>query len=144
MGVINLARVWIEARTEGSDVVDNVLSQMIAQALKRIPYEYLIAYPPAFFDQAWELMFCISYCQNFVFSGSVYKACNFRIQRTSDNGIRTYVHDLRPLLPHEVENILLASAQSPEARKKRAKKRFSEEMVITPLFRRYHVLRCAS
>ena len=141
--VINLARVFIFGRYQGEGAIvhkdllpgftdrhgvwrSTLGSTAIAQALDRVVIDYLLARPPCFLDEPYELSYCLSYCDTRVHRGSLYKAAGFELYRTNTTGIQTWRKRLRPLTPAEHEAVRLASERSERSRKYRTERALSE------------------
>lgn len=125
--IINLARIWLDPRIQhnGSDYVPNAASYLIAQALRRLPVDYLLRRPPCFLDEPWQLRVCLSYCDTRLHSGALYRAANFHLARRNKDGIETYVRPLRGLDHAERRLIEAASRQSARSRRYRAARAYA-------------------
>lgn len=101
--ILNLARVWIDARAQGPMGWGKgwLATWMIGQALKNVVVDYLHEYPPCFLNEPWRLRVCLSYCDTRLHSGTIYKAAGFRLARTNADGIQTWYRTLRGLQGHE-------------------------------------------
>lgn len=121
--IINLARVWLDPRiqSDGSEEIHNAATQAIGQALKRVVVDYLIVHPPCFLDEPYALRECISYCDSSTHRGVLYRAANFKLIRTNERGLQTYMRPLRGLQPHEHKAIHRASEHDERARRFRAR-----------------------
>jgi len=134
--ILNLARVYLSPALNevgGTRYVRHAASSLINEALERVPVDYLLRWPPVWLDQPWSLRQCLSYCQSLVFPCTLYQAAHFRLARTNSYGLRTYVKDLRGLLPHEVERIKEASRCDPRARRRRVEKTFRDTLHLDPM-----------
>jgi hypothetical protein len=120
--VLNLARVWIDPRLQhdGVDYVPNVASWAIAQALRRVGYEFLIKRPPVWLEEPYEIREVLSYCQSSTHRGTLYRAANFTLKRTNERGIETWVRPLRRLTHAEHYEIALRSREDQRGRRLRA------------------------
>jgi hypothetical protein len=120
--VVNLARVWLsqDIQRGGKSYIPNAATYIIGQALKRIPYDYLMVRPVVWCDEPYEIRQVLSYCNARVHQGTLYRAANFRLLRTNEHGIQTYVRDLRRLTHAEHLAIRNASQMSERARRKRS------------------------
>jgi hypothetical protein len=137
--VINLSRFYLDPclqRRESRDYVPNAASSLLADSLWRICLEYLMVYPPAYFDLPWELRQVISYCARDRFYCTVYLASAFHLIRTNAQGLQTYARPLRGLMPHEKEAIRQSSMVSEWARSHRAEREFEATMTSHPVLRR--------
>lgn len=147
--ILNLARVWLDPCIQdpaSPEYVPNAASQVISEALKRVAYDYLAYYPPAFLNEPYKLRQCISYCYDDRI-GTLYKACNFEnvrvSQRRTETGkqmMTTYMRPLRGLSHDERRKIEQASILNAKLRQKRAKKTFHDTMIMVPMFRRRRLL----
>lgn len=148
--ILNLARVYIlpEFQRGGQSYRPEILpgftdrkgvwrstlaSCSIEMALARVPVDYLLLWPPVYLDQPWELRQAISYCHETRYRCTLYLAASFDLVRRSQNGLRTYARDLRPLTPYERAAILSASKWDQRARRLRAE-RLVEETMTQPRF----------
>jgi len=122
--IINLARVWLDPRIQagGSEEIHNAATQAISLALKRVVVDYLITHPPCFLEEPYALRECISYCDSSTHRGVLYRAANFRLMRTNERGLQTYMRPLRGLQPHEHRLIHRASDHDERARYHRARR----------------------
>lgn len=139
--IINLARLYVEPSVQlrsSRDYVPNAASMLLSQALWRICRDYLVAYPPAFFTEPWELRECISYCSRERYFCTLYLASAFRLVRTNSQGLQTFARPLRGLMPHEKSEIRQASLMSAWARDHRAERDFDETMTSHPVLRRHN------
>jgi len=120
--VINLARVWLSPSIQrgGKWYVPNAATYAIGEALRRVVFDYLAAYPPCFLDEPWKLRSCLSYCDTRLHRGTIYRAAGFQIARTNADGIETYYRTLRSLQGHERKQIERISDQSQRSRRYRA------------------------
>lgn len=122
--VVNLARVWLspEIQHGGNRYIPNAATYIIGQALKRIPYDYLMVRPIVWCDEPYELRQVLSYCNSSIHQGTLYRAANFRLLRTNEHGIQTYVRDLRHLSHTEHVAIRNASQRDRRARRLRSER----------------------
>jgi hypothetical protein len=120
--VLNLARVWLspDIQRGGPHFVENAATWSIAQALHRVPYDYLLTHPPCFLDEPWLVTDCLSYCDTSRHAGTLYRAANFRLERENERGIQTYDRPLRYLTRRERQHIELQAKQSLRSRRYRA------------------------
>jgi len=154
--MINLARVWLSPMIQRPYPVDedaaqavpcgpvpqflfapeepmpeyvhHAASQVILESLDRVAVDYLKRFPPPFPGEPWRLRQCVSYCDTKLFNCAIYQASRFRAVRENKQGIRTYVHGLRDLLPHEVDEIMEASRTNARCRRRRAARKFADTM----------------
>lgn len=120
--VINLARVWLSPliQSNGAYYLPNAASYCIAQALRRVVVDYLVARPPCFPDEPWELRWCLSYCDPHYHTGALYRASNFTLVRQNERGLQTYARPLRYLSHGERAQVLYASQLSQRSRSYRS------------------------
>jgi hypothetical protein len=116
--VLNLARVWLDPKYQKGGIyyVRNALSQAAAAAFRLIVLDYLVPYPPCFLDEPWQIHEIMSYCDTKLHTGSLYRALNFRLAYTNDDGIETYALPVRGLQTHERRRIERLAEQSPRSR----------------------------
>jgi len=137
--VVNLARFYLVAgiqKRESRDYVPNAASIVVAQSLWRVCVDYLKVYPPAFFNEPWELKEAVSYCARDRFFCTLYLASAFQHIRTNASGLQTYSRPLRGLMPHEKKEVREASLVNGWARGHRAERSFEETMTRHPFMRR--------
>lgn len=105
--VLNLARVWLDPVIQqgGACYMPNAATWLIAQALRRVGYEYLTQHPPCFLDEPYEIREILSYCDVSKHRGTLYRAANFRLVRENERGIQTYAIPLRHLTHAEKRDI---------------------------------------
>lgn len=122
--IINMARVWLDPRIQpgGPEEVHNAATQAISQALKQVVVDYLLVHPPCFMDEPYALRECISYCDSRTHRGVLYRAANFKLMRTNERGLQTYMRPLRGLMPHEHVSVGRASQTDQRARAFRARR----------------------
>lgn len=134
--VLNLARVWLNPciQHEGEDYIANAATLVIAQALKSIVSDYLMEKPPVWMNEPYEIREVLSYCDTRIHHGALYKASNFRLMRTNDKGIETYMRPTRRLTHAEKADIATASAKDKRGQKLRAKRAqvalFEDEVAV--------------
>lgn len=133
--LINLARVWLDPRSQGPMGWGHgwLATWAIGQALKRVAADYLLAYLPCFLDEPWRLRVCLSYCDTRIHHGTIYKAAGFRLARTNEDGVETYYRPLRSLQGHERKQIERYGHQSYRSRvyrSQRAVNAIQETMVL--------------
>jgi hypothetical protein len=119
--LLTLMRVWLDPRLQRGHewYIPNAASQLVAKAIKRVGYEYLLIHPPSYVDRPWELKQCISYCQSDRFLCTLYLASSFTLVRENKHGLRTYMRPLPQLQPHQRRKILEVSRLNAQARKRR-------------------------
>jgi hypothetical protein len=119
--ILNLARVWLhpDIQQGGSSYIANAATQVIAQSLRRVGYDYLNCKPPVWMEEPFEIREVLSYCQSTIHHGTLYKASNFQLMRTNDRGIETYMRPLRHLTHAEKAHIATRSQQDKRAQRLR-------------------------
>jgi hypothetical protein len=105
---------------EGVHFVENAVTRVLAQALYRVVFDYLMLHPPCFLDEPFEITDCLSYCDRRYHRGTIYRAANFVLVRENERGIQTYRRPLRRLMPHERRAIMVAASCSLRSRRYRA------------------------
>lgn len=137
--VLNLARVWLhpDLQAGGRCSISNAASWAIAQALRRVGFEYLVYHPPVWLNEPYEIREVLSYCDTNVHQGTLYRAANFRLVRTNERGIETYARQLRHLTHAEHAEIARRSRADLRARRLRA----ARTVVQAPLFAESEVTR---
>jgi hypothetical protein len=133
--VLNLARVWIDSKWQrgGPYFIGNLATYAIAQALQRVAYDYLVAHPPCFLDEPWELRDCLSYCDTAKHQGTIYRAANFAHVRTNERGLQTYRRPFRRLTTRERATIERLADQSQRSRQMRARRAVhAHQMPLVP------------
>lgn len=105
--VLNLARVWLSpdvqpgGQLHGSEhlpgFVDRrgawrstLASEVIRLALARVGHDYLVAHPPCFVEQPYQIRVVLSYCDTRRHRGVIYRAAGFALARTNGDGIETW------------------------------------------------------
>jgi len=137
--IINLARFYLAPtlqRHGSRDYVPNAASILLAASLWSVCVDYLKVWPPAYFNEPWELKEVISYCARDRFFCTLYLASAFRLVRTNKAGLQTYARSLRGLMPHEKKEIRQASRASEWARARRAERDFDATMTSHPVLHR--------
>jgi hypothetical protein len=134
-----LARFYLDPclqKRDSRDYIANAASILLAQSLWSVCVDYLKYFPPAYFNEPWELKECVSYCRRDRFFCTLYLASSFHLVRTNKKGLQTYARALRGLMPHEKKEIRQASQMSQWAREHRAERTFTETMTSQPILRR--------
>lgn len=118
---LNLARIYLSPRIQkGGDMfIPNASSQVIGRSLKKIGLDYLVARPPCFLEEPYEITTCLSYCDDTVHEGVTYRASNFVKVRANKAGMQTFMRPVNRLQPHEHKAVAAASAACPRAEEKR-------------------------
>ncbi len=126
--VLNLARVWLDPDIQcaGDNYVENAASWVIAQALRKVPYDYLVQKPPVWVEEPYEIREILSYCDTRKHRGTLYRASNFRLERTNDKGIETYVRTVRRLTHAEHAHIRECSRLDKRAQKLRVARMYQQ------------------
>lgn len=105
--ILNLSRVWFlpSVQPGGAQHRQDFLpgfidrkgafrstlaSLAILEALKRIGRDYLLAHPPCFIEQPYQIRAVLSYCDTRLHRGTIYKAAHFKLARTNKVGIETW------------------------------------------------------
>lgn len=134
--IINLARIWLDPRIQrgGADYIPNAATNILAQALRRVVIDYLIARPPCFLDEPWPLRVCLSYCDTRRHTGALYRAANFSLARRNEDGIETYTRPLRHLSHAERRQVETAALRSPRSRQFRAARHQLRSQPALPFF----------
>ena len=122
--VLNLARVWLhpDIQQGGTRYIENAATWVIAQALRRVGYDYLISKPPVWMNEPYEIQEVLSYCDTRIHTGTLYKASNFQRVRTNEKGIETYARPIRHLTHAEKKEIAGQSARDKRCQKLRAQR----------------------
>lgn len=71
--VLSLARLWLH-----DDLPRNSETVVIRKALRQVNRRWLQVHPPRFPDEPYHICKVISYCDAGRFSGTIYRAANFR------------------------------------------------------------------
>lgn len=126
--VLNLARVWLHPSIQfgGEQFIPNAATIVIAQALRRVPFDYLASRPPCFLDEPYEIRECLSYCDSRIHAGVIYRAANFTLARENARGIQTYVRPLRRLTHAERREIICISEVNERSKRYRALRAVAE------------------
>jgi hypothetical protein len=138
--VLNLARVWLDPRTQAGgawcrpDLVPGftdrhgawrpaVASWAIGQALTSVGYDYLLAYPPCFVAEPYEVRVCLSYCDRRHHKGTIYRAAGFRLARVNAEGVETWwTPAVAPLTPQQDLEVRRRAATSDRAARVRGRR----------------------
>jgi len=137
--VLNLSRVWLHPNVQPGGIYFNserlpgyvdrkgqfrstLASSILATALERIGYDYLLARPPCFLDEPYEIRWLLSYCDTRVHKGTLYKAAGFELYRTNERGIQTWRKRLPKLTFDQNEAIQKASLASRRSRQYRGER----------------------
>lgn len=137
--VLSLARVWLSPDVQrGGDYHDpehlpgftdrrgvwhsTLASTALRQLARRVGFEYLLARPPVFLEQPYEVRWLLSYCDTSKHRGTIYAAAGWELYRTNENGIQTWRTPLPPLTAEQHAAVAEASAACPRARRFRAER----------------------
>lgn len=137
--VLNLARVWLTpdvqadgeyygpallpGYTDRRGVWRSTLASAALRALaERVGVEYLLARPPVFLDEPYEVRWLLSYCDSRQHRGVIYRASGFHLYRTNSDGLQTWRIELPPLTPEQHLAIARASETSTRARRFRSER----------------------
>lgn len=106
--VLDLARVWIhpviqQLRWEDNNrlgvpvrMTQNVFSQMVSLAIRRVQFDWLKHHPPVYPHLPYHIRIIISYCDLSHHDGTAYRASGFRwIGYTSDRTKEVYARELK-------------------------------------------------
>lgn len=132
--VLNLARVWIApivqhggqlyasdwlpGYTDRRGVWRSTLASAALQLLaERVGFEYLIARPPVFLEEPYEVRWLLSYCDSGLHRGVIYQAAGFELYRTNDDGLQTWRLALPALTAAQHAAVARASESCPRARR---------------------------
>jgi hypothetical protein len=119
--VLNLARVWLHPSIQhgGERYIENAATWVIAQALRRVGYDYLVCKSPVWMEEPYEIRDVLSYCDTSIHQGTLYRASNFALIRKNDKGIETYARSIRRLTHAEKAHIRQCSQADKRAQKLR-------------------------
>ena len=137
--VLNLSRVWLHpsVQVDGVHFAQRWLpgytdrngqwrSSLASDALRllasRVGLEYLLARPPVFLGEPYEVRWLLSYCDSRQHRGVIYRAAGFELFRTNADGLQTWRLPLPPLTAAEQAAIAQASANCPRARRLRSER----------------------
>lgn len=123
--ILNMARVWLDPSIQkgGDYYIPRAASYVIAEALRQVTYDYLIAYPPVDCSFPYQIRCVLSYCDTRIHTGYIYMVSRFKLARTNDDGIQTWMKPL-PGLPSD-DDVLVRrhSEQSPRSKRIRSLRR---------------------
>jgi hypothetical protein len=143
--VLNLARVYLAPAVQPGGALHEAApgfrdrrgvwrsvlgSTAIAALADLVVVDYLVARPPCFLDEPYELRWLLSYCDTRLHRGALYRAAGFELFRTNADGIQTWRLPLRSLTSQEdarVRSAAHASVRSIEHRHRRAQGRLFAE-----------------
>ena len=136
--VLNLARVWLDPRVQAGGELcrpelvpgftdrrgawrPSLASWLIGQALGRVGFDYLLAHPPCFLDEPYQIRAALSYCDTRVHRGTIYRVSGFKLARTNGDGIETWwTPAVAPLAPAQDAQVRLRSEGDGRAARIRA------------------------
>jgi hypothetical protein len=123
--ILNLARVWLDPIIQkgGSQYVHHAASKAIKMALSMIGYDYLFDHPPVDCDYPYQIRCILSYCDTSRHSGWIYLASRFKLARTNEEGIQTYMKRLPALNSEQDEQIRKFSTQAERSKRIRMSRR---------------------
>jgi hypothetical protein len=147
--VLNLARVWLvpSVQAGGPDCAAEQLpgyidrhgrwhstlaSDALRQLASRVGFEYLLARPPVFLDEPYEVRWLLSYCDSRQHRGVIYRAAGFELYRTNEDGLQTWRLPLPSLTQAEHASIATASAACPRARRFRSDRHQQQAQLLFP------------
>jgi hypothetical protein len=142
--VLNLARVWLDPCVQPGgalyrpDVLpgftdrrgawrSTLASAAIGQVLQQVRRDYLLAHPPCFLEEPYQLRACLSYCDTRLHRGTIYRASGFQLARRNAAGIETWWTSLAPLTDAEDLDVRRASQRSPRAQRYRAQRQVAQQ-----------------
>jgi hypothetical protein len=154
--IINLARVYLLPHyqaggslctpdllpgytSRGGHWVSTLASTVIRLALERIVVDYLLARPPVWPEEPYQLAWCLSYCDRRLHRGVVYRESGFSPWWPSveavweDKPLWTYRKALRSLTPAEDAQVRRLAQWSPRSLKYR-QQRYSAGFEQVALF----------
>jgi len=135
--VLNLARVYLDPIVQPAGSLHETApgfrdrrgswrstlgSAAISALADRVGVEYLVARPPCFMEEPYELRWLLSYCDTRLHRGTLYRAAGFELWRTNAAGLQTWRLPLRPLTVEEHRVVGMAAARSPRSIEYRARR----------------------
>lgn len=137
--VLNLARVWLDPAVQAGGIHyerfllpgytdrrgvwrSTLASAALRRLAARVGFEYLLARPPVFLDEPYEVRWLASYCQSNLHRGVIYAAAGFELYRTNEEGLQTWRLPLPALTVEQHARVARASAACPRARRFRAER----------------------
>lgn len=146
--VLNLARVWLSpivqagGRGYGSEWLpgftdrrgvwrSTLASEALRRLAERVGFDYLLARPPVFLDEPYEVRWLLSYCDPRRHRGVIYRSAGFELFRTNEDGLQTWRLPLPALMPEQHAAVAAASATCPRARRFRGAR--AAELAQLPL-----------
>jgi hypothetical protein len=95
-------------------------SEMIRASVSRIGFDYLMAKPPVFLDQPYEITYLVSYCNTSLHRGVIYRAAGFELYTNAP--IQMYRHPIPALTPSQHTAIMAASMTDGRANRLRERR----------------------
>ena len=141
--VINLARVWLSPVVQRGGALyepgllpgftdrrgvwrSTLASTVVGMALERVGYDYLLAHPPVWIEQPYQLRVCLSYCDLSFHQGTIYRASGFALARQNRWKIETWMKPLPPLTAEQDAEVQQRALRSPRSRWHRAQQEQGE------------------
>lgn len=148
--VLNLARVWLAPTVQAGGILcapfylpgytdrrgawrSTLASTALRELVSRVGFEYLLARPPVFIEQPYEVRWLLSYCDTSKHRGTIYAAAGWTLYRTNENGIQTWRTPLPSLTAEQHAAIVKASAACPRARRFRSERQQAGAQVALAL-----------
>jgi hypothetical protein len=127
-GIANLARVWLAPDVQVGGVNyerfllpgytdrrgvwrSTLASEALRRLAARVGFEYLLARPPVYLDEPYEVRWLASYCQSNLHRGVIYQAAGFHLFRTNPDGLQTWRLEL-PRLTAEQHTAIAAASEA--------------------------------
>ena len=123
--ILNMARVWLDPVIQkgGENHIPRAASFAIRETLKRVGYDYLQAHPPVDCTFPYQIRCVLSYCDTRIHTGWIYMVSRFKLARTNEDGIQTWMKLVPGLNPEEDMHIRRLSEQSPRSKRIRSQRR---------------------
>jgi hypothetical protein len=138
--ILNLSRMWLHPAVQrgGSfhrpdrvpgyvdrhgNFVSTLASQTLAEVAADVRLQYLLARPPCFLEEPYDLRYLLSYCDTSRHRGTIYQAAGFELYRRGGGPSRTidtYRLPLAALTLVERQQVEAASERCPRAQRYRA------------------------
>lgn len=137
--VLNLARVYFDPSVQSGGLLhregllpgftdrkgvfrSTLGSTTIRTLADRVVLDYLVARPPCFLEEPYELRWLLSYCDSNLHRGTLYRAAGFELWRLNAEGIETWRLPLRSLEASERHVVADASRRSERSNAYRARR----------------------
>ena len=122
--ILNLARVWLDPCVQkgGADYVHHAASTAIKESLQRVGFEYLQLHPPVDCSYPYKIRCVLSYCDTSKHNGWIYLASRFKLARTNENGIQTYMKTIPPMTQEQDKRIVKLSLASKRSQRIRGQR----------------------